>query len=79
VEESKKNCGACAHSYMGPSDNELVCGHPDAGGFGRYTSIAAEGRLRDGSIDLSQAHCGPDRLKFEQHPLRNEDGSLKPG
>ena len=60
------NCYACAHSYMGPGDSELVCGHEDAGIFGRFARRASEER----------GHCGPDRPKFEQHPLRNPDGSL---
>lgn len=62
-----KNCHACAYSFMEPSDMNLTCGHPAAGSFGVYTyRAAAEG-----------GHCGPDRLKFKQHPLRNEDGTLK--
>lgn len=72
-----KNCHACAHSYQGPMDDELVCGHADAGSFGTYARLASDGRLRNGSTDLKQAHCGPSRTKFEQHPLRNPDGTLK--
>lgn len=48
-------------------DDDLTCGHPDAGVVGKYTRVAAG----DGG------HCGPARPKFEQHPLRNSDGSLK--
>ena len=62
-----KNCAACAHSYMGPGDDELVCGHNAAGMMGKYARVASE----------KGGHCGPDRKKFEQHPNRNEDGSLK--
>lgn len=74
---SEKNCHACAHSYMGPSDDELVCGHKDSGLLGVWARVASDGRLRSGQIDLKQAHCGPSRTKFEQHPLRNPNGSLK--
>ena len=55
------NCHACAHSYMEP-DSGLICGHPDAGTFGK--TIYKE------PLD----HCG--WKKFEQHPGRNPDGSL---
>lgn len=75
---SEKNCRACAHSYMGPGDDELVCGHADAGIVGTYARIASVGLKHNGSVDLSLAHCGPERAKFEQHPLRNPDGSLPP-
>ncbi len=52
---------------MEPSDMNFTCGHPDAGAFGIYTHRAtAEG-----------GHCGPERSKFKQHPLRNADGTLK--
>ena len=44
----------------------LVCGHPDSGPFGKF--------LNYGPIE----HCGSDRTKFKQHPLRNTDGSLGP-
>lgn len=62
-----KNCHACAHSYMGPDDDKLVCGHTDAGVMGKYAEVAT----------LPEGHCGPERPKFEQHPLRNPDGSLR--
>jgi len=61
-----KNCLACRYSFMEP-DDDLTCGHPDAGPMGQYTSVAA---AQDG-------HCGADHPKFEQHPLRNPDGTLK--
>lgn len=57
-------CYACTHSYMEP-DSGLICGHKDAGWFG--LTIYKE------PLD----HC-PNFCKFEQHPLRNSDGSLKP-
>lgn len=63
----QKNCHACAFSYMEP-DSDLVCGHADAGLMGIYTRHAS----------AKGGHCGPDRPKFEQHPLRNPDGSLPP-
>lgn len=62
-----KNCQACAHCYMEPSDMNLVCGHKDAGLFGLYLHAATK----------PEGHCGPDLRKFEQHPGRNPDGSLK--
>lgn len=65
---SPKNCHACVHSFMEP-DDDLTCGHPDARSFGTYVKHAVK---EDG-------HCGPTRPKFEQHPLRNPDGSLKKG
>jgi hypothetical protein len=64
--DPKPNCLACRYSYMEP-DDDLTCGHPDAGPMGQYTSVAA---AQDG-------HCGADHPKFEQHPLRNPDGTLK--
>ena len=47
-------------------DSGLICGHPDAGVFG--LTIYSE----------PLAHC-PDFSKFEQHPRRNADGTLKAG
>lgn len=61
-----RNCFACAHSFMEP-DNDLCCGHDDAGIVGTYTRRAA----------APGGHCGPERPKFQQHPLRNPDGTLK--
>lgn len=63
--DAAKNCAACKHSFMEP-DDELTCGHPDSGFMGKY--------VHRGPVP----HCGPDRTKFEQHPLRNPDGTLKP-
>lgn len=64
--KAEKNCPACAFSFMGPGDDELVCGHKDTGPVGEYARFSV----------LTDAHCGPDRAKFQQHPLRNPDGSL---
>ena len=58
-------CKACAYSGIEPQDMDLSCGHPDAGTFG--VSLRRE----------PAEHC-PDRIKFQQHPLRNPDGTLKP-
>lgn len=58
------NCAACAYSGIEPNDMDLACGHPDAGTFG--VTLHKE----------PAAHC-PNRIKFEQHPGRNPDGSLK--
>jgi len=66
---SDKNCRACRHSYMGPGDDEIVCGHPDAGMMGKYIRHAS----------ATDGHCGPLRPKFERHPLRHPDGSLGMG
>ena len=60
-----KTCYACSFSYMEPSDAILICGHIDSGTFGKY--------LRKEPLD----HCKWE--KFKQHPLRNENGSLKKG
>jgi hypothetical protein len=62
----KKNCQACKHCFMEPSDMNFTCGHPDSGTFGLYVTR--------GPVP----HCG-DYTKFEQHPMRNPDGSLKRG
>lgn len=62
-----KSCKACAYCYMEPSDMNFVCGHPDAGIVGKYTRVAAS---KDG-------HCTENKIKFEQHPLRTEQGDLK--
>jgi len=53
-------------------DGPLTCGHSDAGPFGK--SIAWRSPV---SPRLEGKFCGPDATQFEQHPLRNEDGSLK--
>jgi len=60
---SKSNCRACRFSYSEP-DSGIICGHPDAGWAGQ--TIYRE----------PLSHC-PDFVKFEQHELRNPDGTLK--
>lgn len=64
-ESEEKTCSACAYSFMEP-DGPLCCGHKDSGPFGLS--------LRRGPPQ----HCGPDRARFEQHPLRSPSGELKP-
>jgi hypothetical protein len=49
-------------------DDDFCCGHPDAGEVGTYVKRAA----------VEGGHCGPERPKFEQHPLRTADGYMKP-
>ncbi len=71
---SGPNCRACRFSFMGPNDSLLVCGHPDAGPIGRYTQSIRN--IGTGAAEI-EGHCGPARPKFEQHPLRNPDGTLK--
>ena len=81
-----KNCHACTHSYMEPSGPaDLICGHPDSGMFGLTLKwILRGGQIETFSGDVRSAdlvvkpanHCS-DHQKFEQHPLRNQDGSLK--
>lgn len=66
---NRKTCLACAHCGTEPDDPRFICGHKDAGEFGVY--------LRLLSNPLPAKHCGDDRAKFEQHPMRNENGSLK--
>ena len=58
-----KTCFACSYSYMEPDADYLICGHEDSGILRKY--------LRTEPLD----HCG--FKKFKQHPLRNENGSLK--
>lgn len=71
----KKNCYACKHSYMEPDgDPRLICGHPDAGPMGQW----AERIVTSVGASSPEGHCGPERPKFEQHPHRNADGTLKP-
>jgi len=63
-----ETCKACSHCYMEPSDDQFICGHPDAGTFGTYVHHAV---AKDG-------HCGPELPKFKQHPHRTPDGLLRP-
>jgi len=58
------NCHACANSGMEPDADYLICGHPDAGPVGKF--------IKKEPLD----HC-PNFSKFEQHPGRNPDGTLK--
>lgn len=60
-------CQACAYCFLEPSDRNFTCGHRLAGAFGKHIYVAT---APDGI-------CGPDRKLFEQHPLRNADGTLK--
>lgn len=60
----KRCCAACAFSGIDMDAPTLICQHPDAGMFGLYL-------YREPS-----PHC-PDYVKFEQHPGRNPDGTLK--
>ena len=75
-------CTACAHSYMGPGDEELVCGHVDAGAMGIYARRAREDAdyvplSHLGVKSPAVGHCGPEATKFEQHPDRTESGGFK--
>lgn len=60
-----KNCHACKYSGMEPADMNLTCFHPDTG-----SSVG----LHIWKEPLE--HC-PNYSKFEQHPGRNPNGSLK--
>lgn len=66
--ESKKNCHACAHSGMEPADMNLTCSHPDLVKMGHPFGL----HIWKEPLD----HC-PNFSKFEQHKLRNADGTLK--
>lgn len=59
-------CEACKFCGCEP-DDDFYCGHPDAGPMGLYLKHAA----------APGGHCGPAHPKFQQHPGRNPDGSLK--
>ncbi len=72
---SEKSCRACAHSYLEPDASYPVCGHKDAGTFGVYTHRATQ--VEKDPTNEGIGHCGPERSKFEQHPLRNPDGTFK--
>jgi hypothetical protein len=54
---NEKNCKMCAYSFMEP-DDDLTCGHPDAGTFGKYV---ARGPIES---------CGENRKLFELHLKR---------
>ena len=67
-EQPKKTCFACRYSGMEPSDLNLTCEHPDlTNGVHRFGLHIYKEPLE---------HC-PDFSKFEQHPGRNPNGSLK--
>ncbi len=63
------NCYACKFSGMEPDDVRLICGHPDSGSFGKYVTEGLRGKATP--LD----HCKGE--KFEQHPSRNRDGTLR--
>jgi len=60
--EFKPNCHACRHSFMEPDDMNLTCGAVSPP-FGLYIRRELE-------------HCDGGK-KFEQHPNRNPDGTLR--
>jgi len=62
---SVPNCKACASCYL--DDMDFICGHKDAGSFGKKIDVAAS----------PEGHCGPTRKKFAQHPLRTPEGGFK--
>lgn len=77
---TERKCTACASCYMEPDDMNFICGHKDAGPYGIYThqAVASEAeKVKAQSEHPGYGHCGPDRPKFVQHPLRKLDGSLK--
>lgn len=55
---SEKSCADCKYCFMESSDMNFACGHPESGSLGIYINHGIP------------EHCGPDRSKFEQHPLR---------
>ena len=59
------NCKACASCYLDAMD--FICGHKDAGSWGKKIDVAAS----------PEGHCGPTRKKFVQHPLRTPEGGFK--
>ena len=60
-------CKACAFSGIEPDSPYFICGHPDANPpWGLH--------IKKEPLD----HC-PNFSKFEQHPGRNPDGTLKSG
>lgn len=72
-----KNCRACRFSYMEPSGPALlICGVE--GGFGSYLNPRLGNESFAGRGPETPI-CGSDRPKFEQHPGRNPDGTLKGG
>jgi hypothetical protein len=63
---AKPNCRACASCYL--DDMDFICGHKDAGSFGKKVNVAAS----------PEGHCGPELKKFVQHPLRTPEGGFPP-
>ena len=59
------NCRACKFCYL--DDMDFICGHSNAGQFGKLVRITSS----------ENGHCGINRPKFKQHPLREENGDLK--
>lgn len=59
------SCRACASCYL--DDMDFICGHKDAGDWGKKVNVAAS----------SEGHCGPSLKKFVQHPLRTPAGDIK--
>lgn len=51
------DCRGCKYSFMEP-DDDICCGHPSMGDFGKYVRVA---RLRDGL-------CGPDAKLYDPDP-----------
>lgn len=77
TDNTDKPCAACRHSYMEPDGEPLlICGAE--GGFGKYLNplLPGNGQLRGRGAETPI--CGPTRPKFEQHPRRNPNGTLKP-
>lgn len=67
--KTTKNCQACSFCYYEPDADYPICGHPDSGTMGLFVGNGH-------GPDSPGGHCGPDRTKFEQHPLRTPEGNL---
>ena len=65
LREVAPNCKACASCYL--DDMDFICGHKDAGSWGKKIGVASD----------ADGHCGPTLKKFVQHPLRTPSGGLK--
>lgn len=66
--KAEKNCQACRYSGMEPADMNLTCSHPDLTNGKHPFGLHIYREPLD--------HC-PNYSKFEQHPGRNPDGTLK--
>lgn len=64
-----RNCQACSFCYYEPDADYPICGHPDSGTMGLFVGNGH-------GPDSPGGHCGPERTKFEQHPLRTPEGGL---